>query len=94
MGHRIAAVGSSDSHKAGRVESSTGSPIGHATTVVYARELSEQEIREGVRAGHTYVKLLGNEGPDLRASRRAPPAARAPSWATRWSARRRGSRRA
>ena len=65
-GHRIAAVGSSDSHKAGRTESSTQSPIGQATTVVYARDLSERAIRDGVKAGHTYVKLLGNDGPDLR----------------------------
>jgi hypothetical protein len=42
------------------------SPIGHATTVVYAQSLSEQDILDGVRAGHTYVKLFGNEGPDLR----------------------------
>jgi len=42
------------------------SPIGKATTVVFARELSEQGIAEGVRAGHTYVKIFGNEMPDLR----------------------------
>ena len=66
MGHQIAAVGSSDSHNAGRTNSSTQSPIGRATTVVYASHLSEQGIRDGVRAGHTYVKLLGNDGPDLR----------------------------
>jgi hypothetical protein len=66
LGHHVAAVGSSDSHHAGVVDSSTTAPIGHATTVVYAPALSEQGIREGVKAGHTYVKLLGNEGPDLR----------------------------
>lgn len=66
LGHKIAAVGSSDSHKAGRVESSTSSPVGRPTTMVYARDLSEQGIRDAVRAGHTYVKLLGNDGPDLR----------------------------
>ena len=66
LGNRIAAVGSSDSHHAGVVDSSTTAPIGHATTVVYASTLSEQGIREGVESGHTYVKLLGNQGPDLR----------------------------
>jgi Ca2+-binding RTX toxin-like protein len=63
--NHIAAVGSSDSHKAGE-SSPTSSPIGQATTVVYAQELSEQGIQRGVEAGHTYVKLWGNDGPDLR----------------------------
>lgn len=76
-GHKIAAVGSSDSHNAGRTNSSTQSPIGHATTVVYARALSEQGIRDAVRAGHTYVKLLGNEGPDLRFTARTAGGTRA-----------------
>lgn len=65
-GYKIAAVGVSDSHHAGRTNSSTQSPLGQATTVVYARDLSEQAIRDAIRAGHTYVKLLGNDGPDLR----------------------------
>lgn len=65
-GHRIAAVGVSDSHRAGRTSNPTQTPIGQATTMVYARELSERGIRDAVRAGHTYVKLLGNDGPDLR----------------------------
>jgi hypothetical protein len=77
LGNRIAAVGSSDSHKAGRTESSTQAPIGHATTVVYARDLSEQGIRDGVKAGHTYVKLLGNDGPDLRFEARTAGGTRA-----------------
>jgi hypothetical protein len=34
--------------------------------VVYADALSEAAIADGVRAGHTYVKLFGNDGPDLR----------------------------
>lgn len=63
--NHIAAVGSSDSHKAGNTTPTTA-PIGQATTVVYANGLSEDSIREGVEAGHTYVKLWGNDGPDLR----------------------------
>lgn len=64
---RIAAVGSSDSHHAGVATNPiTQAPIGQATTVVYADELSEDGIRRGVEAGHTYVKLYGNDGPDLR----------------------------
>jgi hypothetical protein len=65
-GHHIAPVGVSDSHHAGRTTSGTQTPIGRATTVVYARRLSERGIRLGIRAAHTYVKLLGNDGPDLR----------------------------
>jgi hypothetical protein len=63
--NHIAAVGSSDSHKAGG-SSLTSSPIGQGTTVVRAGELSEKGIQEGVEAGHTYVKIWGNDGPDLR----------------------------
>src|SRR5829696_4447966 len=78
-GHRIAAVGGSDSHRAGRVEQPTQSPVGEPTTVVFAHELSTRDIRDGVRAGHTYVKIGGNDRPDLRFEARAagssaPPA--------------------
>lgn len=69
-GAHVAAVGVSDSHTAGDavadVTDVTGAPLGMATTVVYAPELSEQGIEDGVKAGHTYVKVWGNAGPDLR----------------------------
>ena len=71
-GARIAAVGSSDSHKAGQADEITEAPVGQATTVVYADELSEKGIQRGVEAGHTYVKLYGNDGPDLRFEARKP----------------------
>ena len=66
-GHRIAVVGVSDSHEAGH-DSPTDlfdSPIGDGATVVYAEELSEVGIVEGIRAGHTYAKLEA-AGADLR----------------------------
>jgi hypothetical protein len=72
MGFDVTAVGSSDSHKAGAKSSLTDpgsilrAPIGEATTVVFAPELSEQGIREGVLAGHAYVKFFSPAGPDLR----------------------------
>ena len=78
--NRIAAVGSSDSHNAGRTpDPVTQSPIGQATTMVYADELSERGIQRGVEARHTYVKLFGSDGPDLRFEARSagssgPPA--------------------
>jgi len=69
-GAHVAAVGSSDSHTAGDAVADftdiTGAPLGMATTVVYAPELSEQGIEQGVKAGHTYVKIWGNAAPDLR----------------------------
>jgi hypothetical protein len=71
--NRIAAVGSSDSHNAGTPDDPlTQSPIGTATTVVFAPELSEDGIGEGVREQHTYVKPWGPDGPDLRFEASAP----------------------
>ena len=76
--NRIAAVGSSDSHNAGRTpDPVTQSPIGQATTVVYADELSEPGIQRGVQARHTYVKPFGNDGPDLRFEADVPGLGRA-----------------
>lgn len=67
-GHRIAMVGVSDSHRAGRTGGDPlASPIGEAATVVYAEELSEAGILAGIRAGHTYAKIKAS-GPDLRFS--------------------------
>jgi len=66
-GYDITAVGSSDSHNAGRTPGGiTQSPIGEATTVVFAEELSERGIHEGIAAGHVYVKFFSSDGPDLR----------------------------
>lgn len=64
-GYRITAVGSSDSHKADE-ENLTTSPIGEATTAVFADGLSESSIRAAVLAGHAYVKFFSSDGPDLR----------------------------
>jgi hypothetical protein len=68
LGPKIAAVGASDSHNAGRTAGflSPQAPVGTPTTMVYADELSEAGISRGIRAHHTYVKLTGNKGPDLR----------------------------
>jgi len=79
--NHIAATGSSDSHQAGDQGSGTdsilASPIGEATTVVYADELSESGVQEAVEAGHTYVKPFGQTGPDVRleATEAGPPMA-------------------
>ena len=76
IGSRAAAVGSSDSHNAGRTNGPTQSPIGTSATAVYAQELSERGIRCAVKAGHTYAKVAGASGPDLRFTGRVPGARR------------------
>ena len=76
-GATAAAVASSDSHHAGDTPGgATQSPLGVGATAVYARELSERGVRCAVQAGHTYAKLGGPRGPDLRLRARAPGARR------------------
>ena len=66
-GHHIAAIGDSDTHTAGEGgDPITGSPLGTASTVVHAEELSEPGVECAIKAGHTYAKVVGNGGPDLR----------------------------
>ncbi len=64
-GHRIAAVGGSDDHRAATGTGPTDSPVGQPTTVVRACGLSEQSVRQGVEAGRTYVKVGGPSAPDV-----------------------------
>ncbi|HVE69675.1 MAG TPA: CehA/McbA family metallohydrolase [Solirubrobacteraceae bacterium] len=72
-GGHVAAVGSSDSQLAGRTDDPvTQSPVGEAATVVYADELSEKGVQRAVEAAHTYVKLFGQRGPDVRFEARVP----------------------
>jgi hypothetical protein len=66
LGLRLAAVGVSDSHNAGRTPNPvTQAPVGTGTTVVGADELSERGIRDAVLAGRTYVKVFGAASPSL-----------------------------
>jgi len=62
-GHRIAAIGGSDDHRAGTGTSATDSPIGSPTTLVLADELSEEAIMRGIREGRTIVQLRGPDDP-------------------------------
>jgi hypothetical protein len=63
QGHHLAALGGSDDHRAGVDLSSTQSPIGDPTTLVYARELSIEAILEGISNARTAVKLQGPDDP-------------------------------
>ncbi|MEO7273771.1 MAG: CehA/McbA family metallohydrolase, partial [Vicinamibacterales bacterium] len=60
-GHRITAVGGSDDHGARSARGRIGSPA----TVVYAAELSEAALLDGIRSGRVYVRTRGPEGPRL-----------------------------
>ena len=73
QGFHIAAVGSSDSHQADKTDITTA-PIGRATTVVHATELSQPAVVQGIRDDHTYVKFYGNDGPDIRVAAHSPGA--------------------
>lgn len=62
QGHRLAAVGGSDEHTP---DDTRDGRLGRPTTVVYATELSEAAILDGIRTGRTYVRTRSAEGPTL-----------------------------
>jgi hypothetical protein len=64
-GLRLAAIGGSDDHSP---DESMDQRIGRPTTVVYARELSEPALLEGLRAGRVYIRTRGPDGPTLELS--------------------------
>lgn len=61
-GHHIAALGGSDDHSGG-TQGDKGNDIGEPTTLVFASELSEPAILEGVKKGRTVVKLTSRFDP-------------------------------
>ncbi len=62
-GHRLAAIGGSDDHRAGADMGASAARIGSPTTMVLADELSEAALIAAVRAGRTVVKLRGPDDP-------------------------------
>lgn len=68
QGLRLAPIGGSDDHKAGQMLGGFDSPIGDPTTMVHAASLSAAAILDGVRAGHTVVKLQGPGDPMVELS--------------------------
>lgn len=64
-GHHLAAIGGSDDHRAGTDTGPRAARIGQPTTLVYADELSEAAILDGIRAGHTIVMMRGPDDPML-----------------------------
>ena len=75
-GAHVAAVGSSDAHQ-GSQATATQAPAGGVATVVFAQALSEAAITKAVKADHTYVKLYGASGPDVRLTATYPGGPRA-----------------
>lgn len=60
LGHRLTAIGGSDTHDATSKNSVPPSArIGVPTTVVYAREMSVNAIMEGIRSGNVFVDTAG-----------------------------------
>jgi hypothetical protein len=64
-GAHIAAVGSSDDHRAGTATGPFDSSVGEGATVVHAKGLRRRAIVAAVEADHTYVKPFGPSAPDL-----------------------------
>ena len=61
-GFHLTAVGGSDDHTP---EDTTDRRIGRPATMVFASELSERAIVEGLRSGRVYVRMQGVDGPGL-----------------------------
>ena len=62
-GHRLAAIGGSDDHRAGADTGPGAARLGSPTTMVLADELSEAGLLAAVWAGRTVVKLNGPDDP-------------------------------
>lgn len=62
-GHRLAAIGGSDDHRAGGETGPGAARVGSPTTMVLADELSEAALVAAVKAGRTVVKLNGPDDP-------------------------------
>jgi len=61
-GFHVTGVGGSDEHTPGE---SADRQLGTPATVVYAAELSEPAIVEGLKTGRVYVRTHGPDGPEL-----------------------------
>jgi hypothetical protein len=59
-GFRLTGLGGSDNHDAD-LPPDARSAVGRPTTVIYAHELSEHAILDGIRAGHVFVDVEGTK---------------------------------
>jgi hypothetical protein len=73
-GARIAAIGGSDDHSAGKNLATFGTPIGTPTTMVFAEGLSVPALLDGIRKERTVVKIEPSDPMvDLRVERSGSP---------------------
>ena len=70
QGFRLTGVGGSDNHNA-TMDPQVRSAVGYPTTVVYASELSEHAILDGIRAGHVFIDLQGTRSRRIEFTARA-----------------------
>jgi hypothetical protein len=68
QGNCPAALGGSDDHRAGAGTGALDSAIGSPTTLVWVETLSVAALLDGIRAGHTVVKLEGPDDPMVELS--------------------------
>jgi hypothetical protein len=61
-GYQLTAIGGSDEHTADETRDRS---VGTPTTVVFATELSEPALLEGLRKGRAYIRTRGPKGPTL-----------------------------
>lgn len=61
QGYQITAIGGSDDHSGGFGSAQPGTP----TTMVWAKDLSEKSIIEGVKSGKVYLKTEHANDPDI-----------------------------
>ncbi len=73
-GHRLTAIGGSDNHDAS-ISLERFPAIGRPTTVVFARNLSQAALLEGLRSGRVFVDVDGSRDRVLDMSARARDAA-------------------
>jgi len=64
-GHRLAALGGSDDHRAGENLGTFDTPIGTSRTAVWVEELTVEGVLDGIRAQRTQVLLDGRASPLL-----------------------------
>jgi len=69
-GFRLTAIGGSDNHDAD-YGPTIRSAVGHPTTVVYAPNLTEEGILNGIRAGHVFIDIEGTPNRTLEFSANA-----------------------
>ena len=68
-GHHLTGIGGSDSHDPDAPDGRA--PIGRPTTVVHARDLSQDAILDGIRSGEVFIDVEGKRGRLLEVEARA-----------------------